>query len=303
MIDKFLEYIRIERRYSEYTLKAYEQDLSEFCSFLHVAPDAFDASLASQDDVRLWMVEMLDNGLTPRTVKRKLSALRSYYKYLLRIGLAEKDITRAVIAPKMEKPLPVFFKESDMKKVEEKMHYADDFESIRDNLVIEMLYQTGMRRAEILRLRDGDLDLHQCQIRIFGKRRKERIVPFGENLKTMISDYLALRNDKFELRPNADHPFFLNDKGLPISPYNIYTIVTTRMGEVSKQKRSPHVLRHTFATSMLNNGADINTIKTLMGHASLSATQVYTHTTFQQLNDAYKKAHPRAIKGKNKPEK
>ena len=299
MIDKFLEYIRIERRYSEYTLKAYEQDLSAFCSFLHVAPDAFDASLATQDDVRLWMVEMLDNGLTPRTVKRKLSALRSYYKYLLRIGLAEKDITRAVIAPKMEKPLPVFFKDSDMKKVEATMRYADDFESIRDNLVIEMLYQTGMRRAEILRLRDGDLDLHQCQVRIFGKRRKERIVPFGENLKLMISDYISLRNEKFGLLLNADQPFFLNNKGLPLSHENIYTLVTRRMGEVAKQKRSPHVLRHTFATTMLNNGADINTIKTLMGHASLSATQVYTHTTFQQLNEAYKKAHPRAINGKN----
>lgn len=296
MISRFVEYLRVERRYSELTIQEYERDLTEFCSFLQVAPGSYDPSLAQTDDVRAWMVQMLDRGLSARSVKRKLSALRSFYKFMLRVGLTDKDITRSVVAPKIDKPLPVFFKESDMERVEAEMCFADDFPSSRDNLIIEMLYETGMRRAEILGLKDADIDMQQRQIRVFGKRRKERIVPFGDSLAEQIESYWSYRNAEFPPLPAVEQPFLLNDKGLPMSAPAIYKMVRERMGEVSKQKRSPHVLRHTFATTMLNNGADINTIKTLMGHASLAATQVYTHTTFQQLKDAYEKAHPRAKK-------
>lgn len=296
MISKFLEYLRVERRYSELTIQNYERDLCEFCSFLQVEASAYEPSLAQTDDVRAWMVQMLDGGLSARSVKRKLSALRSFYKFMLRVGLTDKDITRSVVTPKIDKPLPVFFKESDMERVESEMHFADDFPSSRDNLIIEMLYETGMRRAEILGLKDADVDMQQRQIRVFGKRRKERIVPFGDHLAEQIASYWAFRNAEFPPQSAGEQPFLLNDKGQPMSAHAIYNMVCRRMGEVSHQKRSPHVLRHTFATTMLNNGADINTIKTLMGHASLAATQVYTHTTFQQLNDAYKKAHPRAKK-------
>lgn len=297
MIGKFVEYLRVERRYSELTIREYERDLNEFSSFLQLEPEAFDVSLAQTDDVRAWMVQMLDSGLSARSVKRKLSALRSFYKFMLRVGAADKDITRSVVAPKIDKPLPVFFKETDMEKIEAEMRFADDFPSSRDNLIIEMLYETGMRRAEILGLKDADIDMQQRQIRVFGKRRKERLVPFGDRLAEQIDGYWAFRNADFAPAAPADQPFLVNDRGLPMTASMLYEMVRTRMGEVSRQKRSPHVLRHTFATAMLNNGADINTIKTLMGHASLAATQVYTHTTFQQLKDAYEKAHPRVKKG------
>lgn len=296
MIGKFIEYLRVERRYSEHTVNEYERDLNEFCSFLQVEPEAYEPSLASADDVRAWMVQMLDRGLSPRSVKRKLSALRSFYKFMLRVGATDKDITCAIIAPKVDKPLPVFFKETDMEKMETEMRDADDFGSARDNIIIEMLYETGMRRAEILGLKDADIDMAQRQIRVFGKRRKERMVPFGDQLAARIEQYWEFRNAEYSPQPAAEQPFLVNDKGAPMTVSALYKLVRDRMGEVSKQKRSPHVLRHTFATTMLNNGADINTIKTLMGHASLAATQVYTHTTFEQLKAAYEKAHPRAKK-------
>lgn len=297
MIENFLEYLRVERHYSSLTTQGYERDLKEFCSFLHVAPADFCPDSATQDDVRSWLVDMLDSGLSPRSVRRKLSALRSYYKYLLRIGKVRCDITRSVVAPKMSKKLPSFFSEEEMLRAEEMMRHADDFPSLRDNLIIEMLYETGMRRAEMAGLCDGDIDLHEMQVRIFGKRRKERIVPFGEHLKQMIEDYYESRREEWGVEPAPNQVFLLTNKGEEMNVNALYSIVRTRMGEASTQKKhSPHVLRHTFATEMLGNGADINTIKTLMGHSSLSATQVYTHTTFEQLREAYQKAHPRAKK-------
>ena len=309
-IAGFIEYIQAERRYSEHTVRAYEQDLQEFCSYLNCEPTDWDPQKTTTYDVRMWLVEMLDKGASPRTVKRKMSSLRSFYKYMLRIGKVENDITRSVITPKADKPLPVFFKEQEMERAEAQMSWADDFSSLRDSLIVEMLYETGMRRAELVGLRDADIDLRQQQVRVFGKRRKERIVPFGDRLTEMIRAYMELREQEFGgdadcegtgVRNNtggagqASEYFLLSDKGRPLTAAQLYNIVRTRMGEVSSlKKHSPHVLRHTFATTMLNNGADINTIKDLLGHASLAATQVYTHTTFEQLREAYRKAHPRA---------
>jgi integrase/recombinase XerC len=184
-----------------------------------------------------------------------------------------------------------------MSKAQDSLDLADDFPSMRDSLIIDMLYQTGMREAEIVGLSDGDVDLITKQVRIFGKRRKERIVPFGDALAERIRSYLSARNEQFDLTTQPAQPFLLTDKGEKMTVNNIYTIVRSRMGEFSTlKKHSPHVLRHTFATQMLNNGADINTIKTLLGHSSLAATQVYTHTTFEQLKAAYQQAHPRAKK-------
>lgn len=297
MIQKFIDYLRVERRYSERTIWEYERDLTEFCSFLNVEKSRFEVACASQEDVRLWMVDMLDRGLSPRSVKRKLSALRSFYKFLLRVGLTSVDITRSLVTPKADKPLPVFFKESEIAEAESGLAYADDFESVRDGLILEILYQTGMRRAELIGLCDADVDLVQSQLRVFGKRRKERIVPFGGGLKAQIEMYVEYRDGKFPPSSPAEQPFIINNKGVRMTAGVLYRIVRKRMGEVSSlKKHSPHVLRHTFATSMLNAGVDINTIKTLMGHASLAATQVYTHTTFSQLQSAYNKAHPRGKK-------
>ena len=297
MIRKFLDYITIERHYSPLTARAYEQDLNEFCSFLHLKPESLKPELVTEGDIKDWMISLLDAGEKPRTVRRKLSSLRSFWRFMLRIGYVEKDVTRAIIAPKMDKPLPVFFKESEMKNACEAMKWADDFVSKRDSLVIDMLYQTGMREAEIAGLCDADIDLQRKEVRVFGKRRKERIVPFGDELAARIADYQTVRNEEFDLIPDPKQHLLLTEKGANATVRTIYEIVRARMGEVSTlKKHSPHVLRHTFATEMLNNGADINTIKTLLGHSSLAATQVYTHTTFEQLKQAYQQAHPRAKK-------
>lgn len=302
MIQHFLDYMAIEKKYSDKTVLAYGEDLRNFCSFLGWEPADYDPAKVSEGDVRAWLVAMMDeDGNSARSVRRRLSALRSFYKFLLRTGQYSRDITRLVVSPKMDKPLPVFFKQSEMERATAYDEQADDFLSIRDSLIIQMLYQTGMRRAEMLGLTDGDVRLESAEIRIFGKRRKERIVPIGEHLIAQIRRYLEVRN---ELPLTAAQNAFLvhiNHKNevVPMNIRTLYNIVCTRMGEVSTlKKHSPHVLRHTFATAMLNNGADIRTIQQLMGHSSLAATQIYTHTTFEQIQQIYNAAHPRAIKRK-----
>ncbi|MBO7454849.1 MAG: tyrosine-type recombinase/integrase [Paludibacteraceae bacterium] len=315
MIRRFLDWLQYERRYSMRTVSEYGDDLRAFATFMGNDEEQFDPAEVATYDVKTWMVDMLDHQLSPRTVKRRLSALRSFYKYLLRQGLVKRDVTQGIIAPKTDKPLPVFFRESEMQKEEaigereldELMHQPDGgaspkeiFELTRDNLIISMLYQTGMRRAEIIGLQDSDIDLHQGQIRVFGKRRKERVVPIGERLVGEIEAYMDVRQG-FE---SPDHHLLTSVRRdgsmAPMNAKSVYEMVRKRMGEVSTlKKHSPHVLRHTFATTMLNNGADIRTIQTLLGHASLSATQVYTHTTFEQIQQAYKHAHPRSQKPKN----
>lgn len=309
MIQRFLDWLQYERRYSLRTVSEYGDDLRAFAELLG-GEEKFDPARADTTDVKTWMVDMLDGGLSPRTVKRRLSALRSFYKYLLRQGLVKRDITQGVIAPKTDKPLPVFFRESEMEKeqaigereLDELMHSPDGeasprevFELTRDNLIISMLYQTGMRRAEIVGLTDGDIDLKEGVIRVFGKRRKERAVPIGERLCREIEAYQEVRLG-FESPEHYLLTMVKRDGSIgQMEAQSVYQMVRRRMGEVSTlKKHSPHVLRHTFATTMLNNGADIRSIQTLLGHSSLAATQVYTHTTFEQIQQAYKQAHPRS---------
>ena len=294
VIQRFLDYIAIERKYSNRTVEAYRDDLRDFCKYLNVELDTYDPKIVDEADIRGWLIELLDEGHSPRSIKRYLSSLRSFYKFMLRVGIINKDITRKIIAPKEDKPLPVFFRENEMEQATAYETQADDFESLRDCLIIEMLYQTGMRQAEMLGLTDSDIDLVQGQVRIFGKRKKERIVPIGDTLVNQIKDYLAARQGL----GNVSN-FFVrikrNGEVVSMDKKTLYNIVHMRMREVSTLKKvSPHVLRHTFATTMLNNGADIRTIQSLMGHASLAATQVYTHTTFEQVRKAYNQAHPRA---------
>lgn len=301
MIQRFLTYLEVERHYSPLTIKSYKDDLRDFCLFLGLEPQEFDPKMIDAEDVKAWLVEMLNNGAAPRSVKQRLSAIKSLYKYLLKLGYINTDITRTVIAPKADAPLPKFFQEKTMREIESQGQYADDFTSIRDILILEMLYQTGMRQAELINLNDESLDFNMRQIRIFGKRNKERIVPLGEKIISLIRQYLDAREQLIGYGLVHGAPFFVhirrNKSVTRLTKAILYTTVCRRMGEVTTMsKRSPHVLRHTFATTMLNNGADIRSIQTLLGHASLAATQIYTHTSFEQLQAAYNLAHPRAVK-------
>ncbi len=303
MIQHFLEYIAVERRYSNRTVEAYRDDLRDFCRFLGWEPEDFNPENVDETDVKEWMLDMLESQhQSPRSVKRRLSALRSFYKFLLRQGKVKRDITARVIPPKADKPLPVFFREEEMQAALSNgdnglsAKRSDSVTVQRDDLIISLLYQTGMRQAELLNLTDADFDLAQGQVRIFGKRRKERVVPIGPKLVEQIRAYMEFRDSEISnLQSSISNvKFFPN-----LTKYSLYTIVRTRMGAVSTlKKHSPHVLRHTFATTMLDNGADIRTIQTLLGHASISTTQVYTHTTFEQIKRVYSATHPRA-KGQN----
>lgn len=303
-----MDYIAIEKRYSERTVKEYGDDLKAWCAFLGWKTEEFDPKEVGVDDVKLWMIHMLDNHQSPRSVKRRLSAVRSLYKFMLRVGLVKVDITRTIIAPKADKPLPVYFREGEMEAVKwnqvrdwsEEMGAEEQLVHVRDYLMVEMLYQTGMRRAEMAGLKDVDVDTGQRQVRVFGKRAKERMVPMGEGLCALIEEYRAKKREL--LGENAANGTFLVRKYRDgswgeMKADTLYNIIRARMGEVSTlQKHSPHVLRHTFATTMLNNGADIRTIQSLLGHASLAATQVYTHTSFEEMKAAYQAAHPRSKK-------
>ena len=306
MIRRFLDYIAIEKRYSVRTVKEYGDDLRLWCEFLGWSVDEFDPQQLDADDVKAWMVSMLEAGQSPRSVKRRLSAVKSLYRFLLGLGLVKVNITRKVIVPKVDKPLPIFFRESEMEAFKERnkvpsydegMDKEEWLEAMRDYLVVELLYQTGMRRAELAALEDKDVDVKGRQIRVFGKRRKERIVPMGEQLAVEVQDYLQVKNEI--LTGSEGFGTFLvrkkkNGEWVALGAATLYNIVRARMGDVSTlKKHSPHVLRHTFATTMLNNGADIRTIQTLLGHSSLEATQVYTHTTFEQVKQVYEAAHPR----------
>ena len=291
-------------------MKEYGDDLKMFCEFLDWDLEEFDPSKLDAEDVKAWMIQMLDAGQSPRSVKRRLSAVKSLYRFLLGVGLVKVNITRSVIVPKTDKPLPMFFREAEMEAykrqnevpaLDEGMDRAEWLELMRDYLVVEMLYQTGMRRAELAALENKDVDVRGRQIRVFGKRRKERIVPMGEQLAEQIEQYLQVKRDI--LGDSEAFGIFLvrkkkNGEWVALGAAALYNIVRARMGEVTTlKKHSPHVLRHTFATTMLNNGADIRTIQTLLGHSSLEATQVYTHTTFEQVKKAYNAAHPRNRRG------
>ena len=293
-------------------MKEYGDDLRMWCEFLGWEQKDFDPTKLDEGDVKLWMIHMLDSGISARSVKRRLSAVKSFYRFLLSTGVVRVNITSKVLMPKTDKPLPVFFKESEMEafkcrnvmpQYEEGMDKEEWLEQMRDYLLVEMLYQTGMRRAELASLKDGDVDLKLRQVRVFGKRKKERVVPLGDELVKEIEGYLTIKREI--LGDQGGSGIFLvrkkkNGEWVSLGANGVYNIVRAYMGEVSTlQKHSPHVLRHTFATTMLNNGADIRTIQALLGHSSLAATQVYTHASFEQARKVYDLAHPRGGEMRN----
>jgi len=292
MLASFLKYLDIEKGYSSYTIRSYGDDLHSFLSFAGINP-ANTRSLEhiSHRAVRAWMSSLVGQGLSTRSVNRKLSSLRTFFKYLLRQGVIANNPMKRVVSPKTSKRLPEFVPEADMAKLNTDDLFGDDFEGLRNRLIMTMFYFTGMRLSELVGLTLHSVDLDSMTIKVLGKGSKERIIPIHPELKDIVKEYLDERNKKFSVTVS----FFVTSKGKPVYPKLVYRVVNHYLTVITPlQKRSPHVLRHSFATHLLNKGADLNAIKELLGHSSLLATQVYTHSTFEKLKNNYNQAHPRA---------
>ena len=287
MFDKFTSYLQFEKRYSEHTVVAYGQDLNAFVEFAEVKKISEFADLSSAF-IRSWIVYLIEGGMKNKSVNRKLASLRTFYKWMRKEGLIDHSPMTKVRGPKNEKHLPVFAKESELlpSKIEEL--FSDDYSGKRDALMLELFYQTGIRLSELIGLTLKDIQGNQ--IKVLGKRNKERIIPISDDLVQQIQEYLELRK---EISSKCDNLLLL-DSGNKLYPTFAYRKINYYLGKVtSLDKKSPHILRHTFATHMLNRGTGLETLKDLLGHANLSATQVYTHNSFAQLNSLYSQAHPR----------
>ncbi len=291
--DSFLDYLRYERNYSEETVKAYEEDLRQFEQFGEEEVGAMTPSKVDAELVREWVVSLMDRKYASSSISRKLSSLRSFFKFLLKKGKVESDPLRKVIGPKKKKTLPVFLKEREMNRLLDDIDFGEGFEGCRDRLIIEMFYATGMRLSELIGLDDACVDFSASLIKVTGKRNKQRLIPFGEELKKTMADYVNLRNEVVPVR--QDGAFFVRKTGERLYRGMVECIVKRNLSKVTTvKKRSPHVLRHTFATVMLNHDAELGAIKELLGHESLATTEIYTHTTFEELKKVYNQAHPRA---------
>ena len=301
-LARFIQYIKFEKRYSPHTVSAYESDLDQFTRFLNnpgnatIAPEPTitHPNQISYHDIRNWMVELIDQKLTARSVNRKMATLRKYFKFLLQEGVITQNPASKIRSQKIPKHLPVVVEgESLAKMLDDDKIFTDDFPGLRDKLVVEILFGTGMRLAELLGLKDSDINDYEGTLKVLGKRNKERIIPINTELRILLGRYSELK--KSENFHNNSLTLIVTNKGADAYPKLIYLIVQKYLSNISTQnKRSPHVLRHTFATSLLNNGADLNSIKELLGHANLSATQIYTHNSVERLKSIYKQAHPKA---------
>lgn len=292
LIEKYLRYLRYERNYSPHTEISYSEDLCQFAEFVNQNHKGIDLREIDSDIVRLWVVSLLELKLSARTVNRKLSALKSFYRYLLRVGEVENNPLKKIVGPKTKKPLPSFVNYSDMKKVLSEEDFDCTFLSMRDRLILEIFYVTGIRRAELIGIKDVDIDFSAKILQVTGKRNKQRLIPVSDALLNMIALYMSARNRDVKVLSGY---LFVKEDGEPLYPMLVHRIVNERLAWIpTLTKTSPHVLRHSFATGMLNNGADINAVKELLGHSSLASTEVYTHTSFEELKKIYNKAHPRA---------
>ena len=292
MIDQFLNYLRYERNASPQTVQTYEESLREFESYLALREKGLSLQAVDTDLIRDWMESLMDKGNSASTINKKLSALRSFYHFALSRKLVVKDPAHAIVGPKKSKPLPQFLREGEMDRLLDVLEWDNTFKNVRARTLILLFYETGLRRSELIGLDDSDVDFTVGQLKVTGKRNKQRIIPFGEELSEVLKGYMAVRDEQCEKKCSA---LFLNDKGLRMTGGQVYAIVHKYLTLVtSLKKRSPHVLRHTFATAMLNNGAGLESIKSLLGHESVSTTEIYAHTTFEQLKRVYKEAHPRA---------
>ena len=291
-IDNYLQFIRLEKNLSPNTVVAYRCDLEQWEQFLTGGKEALDVKSVTTGDIRAWMLHLNKQGDSARTMRRKVQAVRSFYKWLMKQGMVSDSPAAAVELARIPKRLPQLVRSSSMDDLLDQEIDETDFVQVRNRLIVMMLYETGMRRAELLDLLDRNVDTASGELKVHGKRDKDRIIPFGTELAQAIDSYRLLRD---ELVRGCEH-FFVKEDGSPLYPMLVYRIVHRALQEVGvTSKRSPHVLRHSFATAMLNDGAAINSVKELLGHESLATTQIYTHVTFSELKNNYKLAHPRAL--------
>ncbi len=292
-ISDFLDYMRYERRRSQQTLQGYRLDLEAYVAYLDTLEGHVTVDTADTEDIRGWIEAMMDRGNSASSICRRLSAVRSMYRYALARGLVSHDPAHIVRGPKKSRYLPQFVREDDMDWLLDSAEWGSDYISTRARTILILLYETGMRASELTSLDDSSVDFTQGEIRVTGKGNKQRAIPFGDELRTQLQQYISQRNQEWPQR--ADSALILNDRGRRITYEQLRKEVMMRLSAIGNlAKRSPHVLRHSFATAMLNNGADLESVQKLLGHSELSTTEIYTHTTFEQLKKVYSKAHPRA---------
>jgi len=290
-VQIFLDYLKFEKRYSQHTILSYQNDLGQFFAYLASQFDAPPLKDITAMFVRSWLAEMKEEEISSKTINRKISSLKSFFKYEIRVGVLKQTPMTTVIAPKISKRLPVFVEQKDMATLFDYVEFSNDWKGRTERLVLLLFYNTGMRLSELINLKESQLDLSHSQLKVVGKGNKERIIPVSAELMEDIQRYISEK----PLRAEDISTVFVNGKGRPLQPRSVYTFVKHHLAQVTTiQKKSPHILRHSFATHLMNNGADLNAVKELLGHSSLAATQVYTHNTIEKLKEVFKKAHPKA---------
>jgi len=292
-INAFVEYLKFEKRYSKHTIVSYQTDLEQFFTFLISQYDSPALSSISPGFVRSWLAEMRGEKISPKSLNRKISSLKSFYKFLIKQGEVRQSPLTTIVAPKVTKRLPSFVTEKDMKTLQNYIEFDDTWKGLTDKLLLELFYATGMRLSELIGLKETHIDEAKSQVKVLGKGNKERIIPVSKKLVSQLVNYIDAKR-KLNAEVNCVN-LFINEKGKALYPKYVYNAVKTNLTLVTTlQKKSPHILRHTFATHLTNNGADLNAVKELLGHASLAATQIYTHNTIDKLKDVFKKSHPKA---------
>jgi len=289
--ESFISYIKYEKRYSSHTLTAYKNDLDQISAYCIEMFGEFNVNRVDTKLLRSWIVSLMEQELSPRSVNRKVSTVKAFFKYLMKEGVVESNPAVNLPLPKIRKKLPNFVEEVNLHHLLDDGLFENDFRGIRDKLIITLLYGTGIRLAELLNLKDRDFNTAEYLIKVFGKRQKERIIPYPRSINNLLFQYQDVRGETVGYKTEK---LLVTEKGKPIYEKLIYRVVKKNLERVtSLEQKSPHVLRHSYATHLLNKGADLNAVKELLGHSNLAATQIYTHTTFEKLHDIYKQAHPR----------
>ena len=292
-VQSFIEYLQFEKRYSQHTVISYKNDLEHFFVFLISRYDSPALASISATYVRSWLAEMRNDKMTPKSLNRKISSLKSFFKYQIKLGEIKQSPMTTIVAPKVGKRLPSFVAQNDMNTLQHYVEFPDTWKGLTDKLLLDLFYATGMRLSELINLTESQIDASNCQVKVLGKGNKERIIPVSKDIITQLVQYIIKKKEI--LAEKVNNNFFINEKGKPLYAKYVYNVVKAYLSQVTTiKKKSPHVLRHTFATHLTNNGADLNAVKELLGHSSLASTQIYTHNTIDKLKVIYKKAHPKA---------